>query len=311
MKKTIYSIAIIILFIFIFLYPSDSVGAAKSGLLLWFNVIIPNLLPFMILSNLIISLNAASYITFLFAPILKYILGISKEGCYAVITGFLCGYPMGAKVTADLVSNKKISKAEGSYLLSFCNNVSPIFIINYIVNETLKSSSLLKPVFIILYSSPILCAFLLNPLYKKKLHPSTNKITPSTYDVPVDFRLIDNAIMNGFEAITKLGGYIILFALISQMLTHIPLPNAFVKYWLISLTEITNGVSLVSSSSLSFSYRFIIVLSSVSFGGISCVAQTQSMIKNSELPITHYILSKILNMSITLMLCLIFLLNYK
>jgi sporulation integral membrane protein YlbJ len=310
LKKTIYSIVILSIFLFIFLYPSESVGAAKSGLLLWFNVIIPNLLPFIILSNLIISLNAASYITFLFAPILKFLLGISKEGSYAVITGFLCGYPMGAKITADLVTNKQISRNEGIYLLSFCNNVSPIFIINYIVTETLKSPSLLKLVFTILYLSPILCAFILRFLYRAKSFKLTNTDNLSPSDITIDFQLIDNAIMNGFESIAKLGGYIILFALISQMLLHLPLPSSNIKYWLISLTEITNGFSLVAKSTLSLNTKFLIVLCSVSFGGISCVAQTQSMIKTSNLPIGIYISSKLLNMIITLILCLVYLFQF-
>ncbi|RDY32748.1 transporter [Lachnotalea glycerini] len=274
--------------------------------MLWFNVIIPNLLPFMILSNLIISLNAASYITFLFAPFLKFLFGISKDGCYAVITGFLCGYPMGAKITADLVTSHKISRSEGIYLLSFCNNVSPIFIINYIINETFHSQTLLKPVCIIIYLSPILCAIVIRPLIRKNAM-KYNDFSFSTCEAAVDFKLIDNAILNGFEAITKLGGYIILFALLSQMLIHIPLQHTFLKYWMISLTEITNGLSIVSGSSLSFACKFIIVLTSVSFGGLSCVAQTQSMIKSSGLPIYYYILSKLLNLSFTLFLSIIYL----
>lgn len=307
MKKTIYSIVIVSIFLFIFLYPSESVNAAKAGLLLWFHVIIPNLLPFMILSNLIISLNAASYITFLFAPVLKILFGVSKEGSYAVITGFICGYPMGAKVTADLVANKQISQAEGIYLLCFCNNVSPVFILNYVVNETLQSSALTVPVFIILYLSPVLCAILLRFFFFIKLSILSAQSDESAREITADFHLMDDAIMNGFEAITKLGGYIILFALISQIFMHIPMPNTYLKYWLISLTEITNGVSLVAHSSLSFQNRFIIVLASVSFGGLSCVAQTQSMIKNSGLPIQNYIFSKLLNMSITFVLCIIYL----
>lgn len=304
MKKIIYSLVILCILLFIFLCPTESVSAAKGGLLLWFNVIIPNLLPFIILSNLIISLNAASYITFLVAPLLKFLLGISKDGSYAVITGFLCGYPMGAKVTADLVTNKQISKTEGTFLLGFCNNVSPVFIINYIINETFQSSLLLKPVLIILYSSPVICAFILRFIFRKHSFSGNNNFAISSSNTPVEFKLIDNAIMNGFETITKLGGYIILFALLSQMLIHIPIHNIFIKYWIICLTEITNGISVVSSSALSFSHQFIIVLSSVSFGGMSCVAQTQSMIKSSGLPIGHYILSKVLNMAITLILSL-------
>lgn len=307
MKKTIYTLIILSILLFILLYPTESVSAAKGGLLLWFNVIIPNLLPFIILSNLIISLNAASYITFLIAPIFKFLFGISRDGSYAVITGFLCGYPMGAKVTADLVTNNKISRSEGTFLLGFCNNVSPVFIINYIVNETFRSSALLKPVFIILYSSPILCAFLLRLIYHKHSFSKDKDFSLYACNTNVDFKLIDNAIMNGFETITKLGGYIILFAILSQMLIHIPIHNLFIKYWIISTTEITNGISVVSSSALSFHKQFLIVLSSVSFGGISCIAQTQSMIKNSGLSIGSYILSKLMNMGIAIVLSIIYL----
>lgn len=306
MKKIIYSISIFIILIYIFINPAEAVEAAKSGLLLWFNVIIPNLLPFIILSNLIIKLNAASYITFIVYPFLKPLLGISKDGCYAVITGFFCGYPMGAKITSDLVSHQKVSKREGEYLLSFCNNVSPVFIINYIVNESFHSKELLIPVFLILYLSPVLCAAILNPFYRKDL----NQKQPDWKEAPdelIDFKIVDASIMDGFETITKLGGYIIIFALISQMLMHIPVNNEAVKCIIISLTEITNGISISARTAIDFGTKFVLILSCVSFGGLSCAAQTQSMIKNSSLSLPKYILSKLLNMLITSVLAIIYL----
>lgn len=306
MKKIIYSISIFIILIYIFINPAEAVEAAKSGLLLWFNVIIPNLLPFIILSNLIIKLNAASYITFIVYPFLKPLLGISKDGCYAVITGFFCGYPMGAKITSDLVSHQKVSKREGEYLLSFCNNVSPVFIINYIVNESFHSKELLIPVFLILYLSPVLCAAILNPFYRKDL----NQKQPDWKETPdelIDFKIVDASIMDGFETITKLGGYIIIFALISRMLMHIPVNNEAVKCIIISLTEITNGISISASTAIDFGTKFVLILSCVSFGGLSCAAQTQSMIKNSSLSLPKYILSKLLNMLITSVLAIIYL----
>lgn len=306
MKKIIYSISIFIILIYIFINPAEAVEAAKSGLLLWFNVIIPNLLPFIILSNLIIKLNAASYITFIVYPFLKPLLGISKDGCYAVITGFFCGYPMGAKITSDLVSHQKVSKREGEYLLSFCNNVSPVFIINYIVNESFHSKELLIPVFLILYLSPVLCAAILNPFYRKDL----NQKQPDWKEAPdelIDFKIVDASIMDGFETITKLGGYIIIFALISRMLMHIPVNNEAVKCIIISLTEITNGISISARTAIDFGTKFVLILSCVSFGGLSCAAQTQSMIKNSSLSLPKYILSKLLNMLITSVLAIIYL----
>ena len=52
---------------------------------------------------------------------------------------------MGAKVTADLLKKELITRDEAEYLLSFCNNTSPIFIINFIVWKTFGQEELLFP----------------------------------------------------------------------------------------------------------------------------------------------------------------------
>lgn len=79
----------------------------------------------------------------------------SGEGSFAVVAGFLCGYPMGAKITADLIRNQSISVEEGTYLLSFCNNTSPIFIMNFLVWKTLDRKELLLPSLVILLGTPV------------------------------------------------------------------------------------------------------------------------------------------------------------
>lgn len=58
--------------------------------------------------------------------------GLSGEGAYAFVLGLLCGYPMGAKLTADLYHAGKISRQESEYLLTFCNNPSPAFLVTYV-----------------------------------------------------------------------------------------------------------------------------------------------------------------------------------
>lgn len=73
------------------------------------------------------------------------LLGTSYYGTFAVLTGFLCGYPMGAKTTSDLLNVNKISRSEASYLLSFCNNTSPAFILSYVVAQNMKERNLCIP----------------------------------------------------------------------------------------------------------------------------------------------------------------------
>lgn len=309
MKKACYTILVLLLVLFLFFRPIQAVEASTTGLLLWFHTIIPTLLPFIILSNIIIRLDAMSYLTWFLSPILTRLLGISKNGCYAVITGFLCGYPMGSKVTADLVLERQISPVEGQYLLSFCNNVSPMFIISFIVTVTLKDPSLIIPFLVILYAAPLFTAFVLNPFYRRKMRaagqPNQKK---KASRLQINFKIIDTSIMNGFETVTKLGGYIILFAIIAGMVSSLPLSSAWMKSLFTGIFEITNGIQAIALTELSFPLRCLMILCVTSFGGLSSIAQTESMIKDSGLSILRYIGAKLMSTGITLLLAVLFLL---
>ena len=80
------------------------------------------------------------YIGKLLYPLLNFFFKVTINGAYIILVGFLSGYPLGAKVIGEMVSSGNISKAEGKYLITFCNNTSISFLINYIICTCLKSS---------------------------------------------------------------------------------------------------------------------------------------------------------------------------
>ena len=116
---------IMLFLIAMLLFPGASFQGAITGLLLWFHNVLPNLLPFIILSNLMVRLNISKKLSKLFYPVLGRIFKISCEGCYPIIIGFLSGIPMGAKTTAHLVSEHRISIKEGQFLIAMSNNAAP------------------------------------------------------------------------------------------------------------------------------------------------------------------------------------------
>ncbi len=295
MKKVCYGGFVCLLFILIISNPLIAVSGASKGLLLWFHTIIPTLLPFIILSNLMVSLDVFHYLTFFFAPITKPILAISKNSNYAIILGMICGYPMGAKTCADLVINKKINPKEGQYLLLFTNNVSPMFVISYISNSILKNQALNGDFFIAIYLSPILISLIYNKHYRKSIKTLRFTHTQTNYNTNmIDFRLIDKAIMDGFETITKLGGYIILFSIISSFIQEKIEINLLVKCFILGFVEITTGIDYIGSMSFPIFLKGLIICGITSFGGLSSLAQTNSMIKEAGLSIKPYFFSKLL-----------------
>ena len=100
---------------------------SKAGLNLWFQNMIPTLLPFMILSGILIRMNLSDRFASLFSPLLRPLFGLSDSCLYVLVIGFLCGFPMGARVTAESYERGRLSKREATLMLSFCNNIGPIY----------------------------------------------------------------------------------------------------------------------------------------------------------------------------------------
>ena len=76
--------------------------------------------------------------------------------------------------------------------------------------------------------------------------------------------------MNGFETITRLGGYILLFSILTGCIRYYrPFP-ALIQYILLGITEITTGLSLFASADIPWTLRCVLSVTATGFGG-GCV----------------------------------------
>lgn len=304
------------MFLFLmFLFPVSTLSGAESGLLLWFNTILPTLLPCIIISNLVVLLDITTYISFLFSPILSKIFHLSKEGSYPIIISFLSGIPIGAKTCGDMVSSNKISLPEGQFLMSFCSNPSYIFITSYIAMTKLGLNNYKFHLLGIIYLSSILSAciyryFTTMNCNQLETHLDHTDTITKKYNNKLTFELVDSAIINGFEVITKIGGYIILFSILSKIILDIGSKQNVIKLIIVGLLEITTGIDYISNSSLELSKKIVLVLTITAFGGLSSIAQTKSVIANSRLSITTYIKVKLINAIITFIVSTCFVILY-
>ena len=296
MKRALLSVLCVLLFILMLLQPQKVFCGAQKGLLLWFQTILPTLFPFLLVTNLLLHTNGFSYLTHIISPLICPIFRVSPAGSFAVITGFLCGYPLGAKVTADLLRQKVISDREAQYLLSFCNNTSPAFILNFLIWKTLKKPFFLMPTFAILFFTPILMSLIFRKYYKipkAAYHTDRNAIpyTQKHRRLSQNCSMLDSCIMDGAEAIVKIGGYIILFSVISTLFSVTGMQHSFAGRLILSSLEITNGISLLGTLPVFQSYAALLALTS--FGGVCSIAQTQCMLHETPLKILPYIIEKL------------------
>lgn len=302
MRSGILCTLLFFVFVYLLRFPEDAFQASASGVTLWFFHVLPSLLPFMILSDFFIHIGLASVLLQKTKGIFRFLFGLSMYGSYAFLLGLFCGYPMGAKLTADLFAEGKITKSEAQYLLTICNNPGPMFVSSYLLVDTLHLSHAAGHTFLILYLSLFLTSLIFRLLLKPDCRDlTTAPVSPSSESFRKSVsHMIDASIMHAFETITKLGGYIILFSILASLVVRCSSPVPVLSVFLTGLTEMTTGIALVGASSLKLSWRYLLSLTFASFGGLSCIAQTRGMLVGTPLSIRTYIAGKTVHAVCTL-----------
>lgn len=306
MKKKIILLSVILLLLFLLCYPTEALAAARNGLKLWLETLLPTLLPFMILTGILVHTDWITKILQPTAPFFKAVFGLSPGGAYVFLLGLLTGYPMGAKLTADLYYAGKISRQEAEYLLTFCNNPSPAFLITYVGHICLEGKLHIGFLVGILFLSDMICmCFFRFTVYRKNslLSFCAPKTSEQEY---TSAGLLDFVIMNSFETMAKLGGYILMFSILSAAISHFWYLPAQGKYILLGLIEVTTGLHGLLLSGFSYSLRVLLALCMSAFGGFCIMAQTKSVL-GKELSLHPYASAKCMNAAVTAVLILIFL----
>lgn len=307
MEKKFCTAAVILVLTFLLRFPAEALAAAREGMNLWLFTLIPTLLPFIILTEFLIHTNGIEKILCPLKNVWKILFGLSPNGAYAMLMGMVCGYPVGAKITSDLFRFGKISKREAEYLLVFCNNPSPVFTITYLGNICLKGSIAGSKLISILVVSNFCCMLFFRFLvYKNKTFSqlenfSLKKETPTLHSLG---ERIDASIMDGFATITRMGGYILIFSILSVFIAHYWIFSPGLKYIFLSIMEITTGLSTLSTGTIILPVKLIISVPSTAFGGLCILAQTRSVM-DKRLAILPYFSAKCLNAAITAALILI------
>ena len=309
MKK---SFLLLILLIFMLLHPAITVTGASNGLLLWYSSVVPALFPFMVLSSLIVASGSLSVLMAPVQLVLGPLLGLSAEGCYTLLSGLVCGFPMGAKTCADFLSRGQISLREGKFLMAVCNHASPMFLLGYVYplfHGNLPLWKLLAAV----YGPALLLALPARLLYrngapagrKPKIQgiAEPQEIPGPNPPFPIQSNpgnlSADEAILSSVEVLCWIGGLLILFSIAVEFLRGARQLPAGLRLFLMGAMEMTTGIRTLAAA-LPFPYSAAAACASLTFGGLSGILQTKAALgalaqkKKAGLSIRQYCVWKLL-----------------
>ena len=316
-KSLIIPTIICLFTLFLILFSNSNLSAAKKGLSLWANSVVPSLLPFFIATELLGYTNIIPMFGKLLNKFMRPLFNVPGEGAFPFIMGIISGYPVGAKIVADFKKQGLCSDIEAERLIAFTNNSGPLFIIGTVgiglFKDTKTGILLLITHIFACITVGILFRWWKNSKNKRSTSfiETSNKL-PSRISLSNLGEVLASSIMNSISTIFLIGGFVVLFSvvisilnssgcleLISSFLSPIfktfGIPSKYIKGIVIGLIELTNGVcSIALIASKNISTNIIICAFLLGFGGISVALQVLSITSKNGISIKPYLIGKFL-----------------
>ena len=298
-RKLILILVITIILGAIVINPEVYITSCLNGIMVWATVVLPALLPFMFFTKTLTELGVADILASKFKLFPK-IFKVPSLAIYVFILSILSGYPVGAKIVADLYERGAISKEEAYKITTFTSNSGPMFILGSVGIGMLTSRKL----GIIILISHILGALINGLIYRNHKENSTeiNKKIIEKNNLS-----IGDLMWNTVHSVLIIGGFIALFFVIIEIINYLnifsPISNLFSKIFNCDaniFTAIFNGIFEITRGCLDISKLGLSELISgtlctfiISFGGLATAMQALVFLKKFDMRFSFFIKQKI------------------
>lgn len=275
------------------LFFKNSDAAAKfvsRGATLCIEKLIPSLFPFLVISSLLVSSGLDKPLGRTLGKPLAIILGISAEGACAVILGFICGFPVGAKCACGLMREGKISRAECERLLAVCSIPSPAFVIGVLGEDILGS----RADGYRLWGSCAACALIVGLLLRFiSPLPKRSALAPKSEREYKSFgSLLTSAVKDGAKSMLYVCAFVIFFSSFLGALDAVLSPLSLGKTAgaiLFGFFELTSGAMRISDTAPDL--RFALCALAAGWSGLSVHFQTMAICSDADIKFTLYLIS--------------------
>lgn len=328
--------AALALVISIILFPAQAFQASLQGLNLWWKLVFPALLPFLIVTELLRGMGVLHGLGALMDPLLRVLLRLPGIGGWVLSLGFTAGMPAGAAAVGALRTDGLLTREEGERLLAVSHISSPVFMVSVVGVGFLGSPASGLALAVIHYTAALLMAVLHRfdagrhaPVkkYARKgwlSHSFQAFYEAKARDGRTFGKLLGDAVFSGVQQLFIIGGCMMMFSVMIHALSLSGLPEVLAAAVSLSGTRSNDALSLVSAlitgffephlgayamaqaagaSHSSFLYALLSLL--LAWGGLSTHAQVKSLTVSTDLRYSRFVLSRIHHGGIAFVLTLL------
>lgn len=307
------------------IFPQESFEASKGGLNIWWTIVFPSLLPFLIFSELLISFGVVRFIGVMLEPFMRPLFRVPGVGGFVWAMGLASGFPAGAKFTVRLRQEEQLTRIEAERLVCFTNSSNPLFLFVAVAVGFFHNPHLGIILALSHYLGNI-CVGIIMRFYRWKEEKSHAKELTKLPSIRQAFSqmhrtriketrpfgsLLGDAVLSSIQTLLMIGGFIILFSVVNKLLFHMNItgllasgvggilhifnfPDSLSLPFISGMFEMTLGSKLTSTVEEATLFQQTVMTSFIlAFNGFSIQAQVASIIAATDIRFTPFFLARI------------------
>ncbi|WP_458352918.1 sporulation integral membrane protein YlbJ [Peribacillus frigoritolerans] len=324
-KTVLLATSVTMMAVGLIIFPQESFEASKGGLNIWWTIVFPSLLPFLIFSELLISFGVVRFIGVMLEPFMRPLFRVPGVGGFVWAMGLASGFPAGAKFTVRLRQEEQLTRIEAERLVCFTNSSNPLFLFVAVAVGFFHNPHLGIILALSHYLGNI-CVGIIMRFYRGKEEKSHAKVLTKLPSIRQAFSqmhrtriketrpfgsLLGDAVLSSIQTLLMIGGFIILFSVVNKLLFHMNItgllasgvggilhifnfPDSLSLPFISGMFEMTLGSKLTSTVEEATLFQQTVMTSFIlAFNGFSIQAQVASIIAATDIRFTPFFLARI------------------
>ena len=310
------------------IYPKESYQASVTGMKIFFDVVFPSLLPFFIMSELLLGLGVVHCLGVLLEPLMRPVFNVPGAGAFALSMGLAAGYPMDAVITAKFRKSGMCTRVEGERLLAFTNTADPLFMFGAVAVGMFGMPELGAILAIAHYLASFLVGLVFRFYGRSAEKPQhTNRaiqrvnifrragralVQARMEDARPIGKLFSDSVFESIRTLLMICCYIMFFSVVLEVMTVLgvvglitaPVASLFnalgwdpnvVRPLISGIFEIDIGTSQVSQTAAPLIQQVAVASAIIGWSGLSVHGQVASVMSETDVRMTPYVFARVLH----------------
>lgn len=304
--------------------PELAFRSAAGGLRVWWEIVFPALLPFFIGGQVLMGLGVVHLMGVFMEPAMRPLFNVPGAGSFVIAMGLASGYPIGAVLTAQMRREGLVTREEAERLMSCANTADPLFMAGAVAVGMFGNARLAGLIMAAHYLGALATGVLMR--FYRGNAPATPPLGRREGGLPARAlqalvearerdgrplgRLLGDAVRDSVDTLLLIGGFIILFSVILQMLRETGIVAALVTLigWplgrlgvdpatlpgLVSgIFEITIGTQAVAGADAGVLQRVVAAGAVIAWSGLSVLGQVAAVTQGTDIRLAPYVAARL------------------